>query len=104
MDKDITVKCVEATCETPNKEFIVTASEQASFKSKSLSIPKRCKQCRINRKNRADSPFSAIAKQFEKKTAHAWGAPGDEKTRDKKKKRFDKERMRKLHFKDGFDE
>ena len=66
--KDITIKCVEQTCELPNKEFIVTAGEQSFFASKGYGLPKRCKKCRDNKKNRENSPFKEVAKAFKNGT------------------------------------
>ena len=38
------------TCADCEREFIFTAGEQKFFWSKKLSIPKRCKACRVLRK------------------------------------------------------
>ena len=67
---DKTIICCEETCETPGKEFIVTAGEQEFFAGKGYPIPKRCKPCRENKKNRANSPFKAVADQLNNKGGH----------------------------------
>lgn len=77
--RDITQKCVEQTCETPNREFIVTAGEQEFFASKGFPIPKRCKQCRQNKKNRENSPFKPIADQMRRAGGPENGTRGDER-------------------------
>lgn len=43
--KDITLTCVDC-----GKEFVWTATEQAFFHSKDLSQPKRCRECRLQRR------------------------------------------------------
>jgi len=89
--KDIMVKCVENTCETPGKEFLVTAGEQSFFASKGFPIPKRCKQCRQNKKNRAESPFLAVAQQITGKSDYSVGRK-DFKKNDRKGKRHQSHR------------
>ena len=46
-DADIALLCVD--CGT---EFVFTADEQRYFRSKQLSIPKRCPACRAERRAR----------------------------------------------------
>ena len=43
MDKQI-------TCADCGKDFIFSTSEQHFFQSKNLTEPKRCKECRVKRK------------------------------------------------------
>lgn len=63
---DKILKCVEQTCETPNREFTVTSGEQSFFAGKGFPLPRRCPQCRINRKNRENSPFKPFADKVAK--------------------------------------
>jgi len=44
------------TCIQCNKEFTMTESEIRFYKSKRLSLPKRCKECRdVNKKLKAEN-------------------------------------------------
>ena len=46
-DDDLILRCVDCRV-----DFIFTAAEQRFFESKRLSVPKRCKDCRAERKAR----------------------------------------------------
>jgi hypothetical protein len=69
--QDMTVTCCDPTCETEGKQFVITAGEQTFFASKGFPVPKRCKDCRIKKKQRQEqevdqkktreaSPFTPI--------------------------------------------
>jgi hypothetical protein len=58
--------CVEENCETLNKEFTVTADAQRYLEQQGWPLPKRCKDCREKKKNRANSPFRVVADQFKR--------------------------------------
>ena len=45
MDSDQTITCADC-----GKDFILTISEQSFYNSKGFSFPKRCKDCRMKRK------------------------------------------------------
>jgi len=45
--KDIICKCKDC-----GNEFNITAGEQEFFQQKELSLPKRCKDCRLKNKNK----------------------------------------------------
>ena len=56
----LTMECEESmltrTCIQCNKEFTMTESEIRFYKSKRLSLPKRCKECRdANKKLKAEN-------------------------------------------------
>lgn len=46
---------MKRTCKQCGKEFVITQSEINFYKSKNLSIPKRCKECRQNNKKRNEN-------------------------------------------------
>ena len=47
---------MKRTCKQCGKEFVITQSEINFYKSKNLSIPKRCKECRqSNKQQRGDA-------------------------------------------------
>ena len=46
---------MKRTCKQCGKEFVITQSEINFYKSKNLSIPKRCKECRQNNKQRKEN-------------------------------------------------
>lgn len=41
---------IQSKCYDCGADFVITESEQAFFKSKDFSLPKRCKSCRDKRK------------------------------------------------------
>ena len=86
--QDKVIVCVEETCESPNKEFIVTAESQKWLAEKGWPIPKRCKTCRENRKNREQSPFKAVADQFKRGDYNKGGS-----YKKKNNRRHGRERM-----------
>ena len=52
---------MKRTCKQCGKEFIITQSEINFYKSKNLSIPKRCKECRqSNKQNKGSAQSSPI--------------------------------------------
>lgn len=56
---------MKKTCVQCKKEFVLTDSEIAFYKSKGLSLPKRCKDCRdANRKTKAGMNSGNIAKNY----------------------------------------
>lgn len=59
MQKKICVQC--------QKEFVITDSEFSFYKSKGLSVPKRCKECRdANRKTKAGMNSDNIPQNYNK--------------------------------------
>ena len=46
---------MKRTCKQCGKEFVITQSEINFYKSKNLSIPKRCKECRKSNKARKEA-------------------------------------------------
>lgn len=46
---------MKRTCKQCGKEFIITQSEINFYKSKNLSIPKRCKECRQSNKQQREN-------------------------------------------------
>jgi len=46
-DDDLILSCVDCRV-----DFVFTVAEQRFFESKQLSVPKRCKSCRAERKAR----------------------------------------------------
>ncbi len=46
---------MKRTCKQCGKEFVITQSEIHFYKSKNLSIPKRCKECRQSNKKRREN-------------------------------------------------
>lgn len=50
MDKSIKLQDVLLVCIDCNSQFIFSIGEQSFYKSKALSIPKRCSACRQKRK------------------------------------------------------
>ena len=59
MQKKICVQC--------KKEYVLTDSEIAFYKSKGLSLPKRCKECRdANRKTKAGLNSDNVQKNYNK--------------------------------------
>lgn len=60
------------TCIQCNKEFTMTESEIRFYKSKRLSLPKRCKECReANKKLKAENGGQlpkTVTKETEKKS------------------------------------
>ena len=67
MKQDKTTKCIEC-----KKNFLITAGEQEFYsshhddKGNPFKEPRRCKECRQNRRNRSESPFREVAKQVKK--------------------------------------
>lgn len=86
--QDKIITCVEETCESPNKEFTVTADSQKYLAEKGWPLPKRCKPCRQNRENRKNSPFGDVAKEFNRKHGHGEGG-----YKKKNNRRHGRERM-----------
>ena len=43
---------MKRTCKQCGKEFVISGSEINFYKSKNLSIPKRCKECRDSNKGK----------------------------------------------------
>ena len=54
-------KKVKRTCKQCGKEFVITGSEIQFYRSKNLSIPKRCKDCRT--KNKQDKEADVYKKR-----------------------------------------
>lgn len=50
---------MKRTCKQCGKEFVITQSEINFYKSKNLSIPKRCKECRQSNKKRRENAEKA---------------------------------------------
>lgn len=62
---------MKRTCKQCGKEFVITQSEINFYKSKNLSIPKRCKECRQNNKKRSENTMKeqpAVTYQPPRKT------------------------------------
>lgn len=58
---------IKKTCVQCKKEFVLTDSEISFYKSKGLSLPKRCKECRdANRKTNAGMNFEKPQKNYSK--------------------------------------
>ena len=58
---------MKKTCVQCKKEFVITDSEIAFYKSKGLSLPKRCKDCRdANRKTKAGMNVGEPQKNYSK--------------------------------------
>lgn len=53
---------MKCTCKQCGKEFEISNSEIEFYKSKNLSIPKRCKECR-NKNRRKSGPYNKKAKR-----------------------------------------
>lgn len=61
----ILLKCKEEGC---GKEFYFSDQEQKFYKEKGYATPKRCWECRDNRRNRGQySPFSGVLKEIRDK-------------------------------------
>jgi hypothetical protein len=51
IDKDRKLlKPLTVTCTDCHKQFIITPEEQSFFKQKQFALPKRCKPCRVIRR------------------------------------------------------
>lgn len=59
---------MKRTCVQCGKEFEITDSEAAFFKSKNLQLPKRCKECRAENKGQNSKPAGNSNRKNEKKT------------------------------------
>lgn len=92
---DKIVSCVEAVC--GHAEFTITAGEQSFFASKGYPLPKRCKPCRVAKKeqktaqataveNRKHSPFGPILDQMQNDPSHPFNRNAGERRGKKPKK------------------
>ncbi len=55
---------MKRTCKQCGKEFIITQSEINFYKSKNLSIPKRCKECRQSNKQNKGNAQASVADSY----------------------------------------
>lgn len=66
--EDITLTCVEEEC--GHAQYQITAGEQEFFAGKGFQVPKRCKECRERKRNRQNSAFADVAKEFKNNRRH----------------------------------
>lgn len=60
-EADVQATCIERDCQKP---FVIEGGEVAFFKRKGFALPKRCKDCRVKKQNRQNSPFKGIADEM----------------------------------------
>lgn len=66
---------MKRTCKQCGKEFVITQSEINFYKSKNLSIPKRCKECRQKNKMRNETAMETKADTSYQSTRKAKSTP-----------------------------
>lgn len=66
---------MKRTCKQCGKEFIITQSEINFYKSKNLSIPKRCKECRQSNKQQRENTEKTNGEVSYPKTSQAKKGP-----------------------------
>ena len=80
---------MKKTCVQCKKEFMLTDSEIAFYKNKSLSLPKRCKECRdVNRKTNAGMNIEKPQKNYSKDITVDTKTVKNRKSQNKKNNSF----------------